>query len=172
MNVKILSVLLYLLKWLGWCVQYVFVWPAATLMLLLIMLFRMDNTTPGAMMAQEIASVTYDVRLGEYRIPVCQDKTPDSRFPEATADRKRSVCSNSVITDAEGYAAHIDSSLRIIPGLWAVMAAVFAGMALLLGIRPCFHRYYGGGMRLAAVRYGTPASRMRTDDSKQGDGHE
>ena len=172
MTFKILSVLLYVVKWLVWCAQYVFIWPAATLMLLLIMLFRMDNTTPGAMMAHEIASVTYDVHSGEYRIPACQDKTPDSRFPEAPSDRKRTVCSDSVITDAEGYTAHIDSSLQIIPGLWAVMAAVFVAMALFLGKRPYFHRHFDSGMRSGVFRYGTPASRMSTDDGKQGGEHE
>ena len=184
MTFKILSVLLYIVKWLGWCVQYIFVWPAATLMMLIIMLFRMENITPGEAIAQEVAAVTHNVHSGEDRIFACRDKVfiptipkvkfPDRALPVATADMLQAVCHDrgNTITDAKGYAAHIDSSLRNILSLWAVMAAVFAGMALFLGNRPYFYRHYADDMRSAVFRYGPQASRTRTDDSKQGGEHE
>lgn len=153
MTNKSLPILLYAMKWLVWFVQYTFVWPAATLMLLLIMGLRMDNITPGKMMADEIAVVTYNARSGEYRIPFCRDEAPDSHPPKVTPDINRYVCRDSVITDAKGYAAHIDSSLRFIPALWVVMAAMFAAMSWLLGSRPHLRRYEEAGGRSALFRY-------------------
>ena len=57
MMLKLLSVLLYCLRWLAWAFHYLIIWPAATLMLLVAMLLWMDNTTPGEAMAQEIMAV-------------------------------------------------------------------------------------------------------------------
>lgn len=69
MMLKFLSVLLYCLRWLAWAFHYLIVWPAATLMLLVIMLFWLDNSTPGQVAADEIAASTRYVSHGEFRIP-------------------------------------------------------------------------------------------------------
>lgn len=61
---KTLYGVLHALRWLGWLIKYVFIWPAAMLMLLLIMLFWLDNTTPGTLMAEEIASVSWNAQTG------------------------------------------------------------------------------------------------------------
>lgn len=159
------------LRWLAWAFQYLIIWPAATLMLLIVLLFRLDNTTPGKVLVQEIASVTRDVGSGEYRLLLCRDEHSAPFIPALAKDKSTAgsapvapsaICQKqvSVITDAEGYAAHIDGSLSVFKQLWAVMASVFAGLALLMKHRPYFS--LNGQMRSAHFRYGISASRPAT----------
>lgn len=167
------------LRWLAWAFQYLIIWPAAWLMLLIVLLFRLDNTTPGKVLAQEIASVTRDVGSGEYRLFLCGDE-PFAPFNPVLAKDKSTagsapvapsaICQKqeSIVTDADGYAAHIDGALSPFKQLWIVMACVFAGLAWFLGIRPYFPRYVfvkvasdKGYIRCASSRpergMGTPA---------------
>lgn len=149
MEHKLISVLLRGGGWLAWLLRYVVIWPAATLMLLIVMLFRLENTTPGRELAREISSVTRDVRPGEYRLFIfCPAESLEPFMPDLTEDKKSArsltsalsaVCQEptSVITDANGYAAHIDGVLSTGKGLWIMMSIVFAGLALLMGSRPC-----------------------------------
>lgn len=83
MMLKLLSVLLYCLRWLAWAFHYLIIWPAATLMLLVAMLLWMENTTPGEAMAQEIIAVTHNVSSGEFRIAACRDEPLDPFIPPA-----------------------------------------------------------------------------------------
>jgi hypothetical protein len=152
MMLKFLCVLLYCLRWLAWAFQYLIIWPAATLMLLVAMLLWMENTTPGEAMAQEIMAVTHNVSSGEFRIAACRDEPLDPFIPLAPQgkpsgltlhDAPSAVCHDrgSVVTDAKGYAGHVDGALSAFKPLWIVMASVFAGLAWFLGIRPYFPRY-------------------------------
>lgn len=180
---KSLSLARYAMKWLGWLLTYLLIWPAAMLMLLTIMLFRLSHTTPGAELAQEIAAVTHDVRSGEYRIIICHDKGPFSGVPNHSSaslpDKlppADTVCreKESVVTDAKGYAAHINDALRIVPLLWMLMAAVFASLALFLGDRPGYRHPRDGNTRSSLFRYGRPApatSPAQMDGSEQQDHH-
>jgi hypothetical protein len=188
MMLKLLSVLLYCLRWLAWAFHYLIIWPAATLMVLVIMLFRMENTTPGEAMAQEIMAVTHNVSSGEFRISAYRDETLQPLIPAAPQDESpglmlhgapSAVCHDrgSVVTGAKGYAAHINDSLRVVKGLWAVLAIVFSGLSLLMGCRPYFCR--DGQMRSARFRYGIPANPpvpatevVKTADNKKEGGHE
>lgn len=188
MMLKLLSVLLYCLRWLAWAFHYLIVWPAATLMLLVAMLLWMENTTPGEAMAQEIMAVTHNVSSGEFRIAACRDEPLDPFIPPAPQgkssgltlhDAPSAVCHNrgSVVTDAKGYAAHIDGALSPFKQLWIVMASVFAGLALMMKHRPYFS--LNSQRRSDLFRYGTPASRpapasdlMKTPDNKKEDNRE
>jgi hypothetical protein len=188
MMLKLLSVLLYCLRWLAWAFHYLIIWPAATLMLLIIMLFWMENTTPGEALAQEIMSVTHNVSSGEFRIASCLDEPLQPIIPAAPQDKSSgltpygapsAVCQErgSDVTDAKGYAAHVDGALSTLKLLWIVMAIVFSGAALLMGCRPYFCR--DGQMRSARFRYGIPASPpvpatevVKTADNKKEGGHE
>lgn len=159
MTVKLLSWMVYALKWLGWLLKYGVVWPAACLMLLMIMLFRLQGTTPGDVMAKEIARATASVGSGEYRVSACLDKESGIK----QADRRlnaapvRPVCRElgSIITDAKGYAASINGSLRGVFWLWTAIASVFALLSLSIGVRPYYLQY--GHTRSALFRYGTQA---------------
>lgn len=159
---KTLYGVLHALRWLGWLIKCVFIWPAAMLMLLLIMLFWMDNTTPGTLMAEEIASVSRNAQTGEYRIPVCAESTLDGAVIGAAPPR---VCRDTVLTNAEGYAAHIDSSLRVLQTLWVTLALIFVLVAFFLGYRPYSYWPYRPGVKLAA----TPVT---VEESKKGGRHE
>lgn len=188
MMLKLLSGLLYCLRWLAWAFHYLIVWPAATLMLLVIMLFRMENTTPGEAMAQEVAAVTHNVNSGEFRIFACRDEPAQPLIPTAPQDKSPglmlhgappAICHDrgSVVTDAKGYAGYVDGALSTFKLLWIVMAIVFSGAVLLMGRRPYFCLY--GQMRSARFRYGIPARRpvpatetVKTADNKKEGEHE
>ena len=147
MTHKLISILLWGSRWLAWLLRYAVIWPAAAMMLLIVLLFRLENTTPGQELAREIASVTRDVSPGEYRLFICPNESLEPFSPDLTRDKKTArslpeapsaVCQEpmSVITDANGYAAHIDGVLSTGKGLWIVMSIVFAGLALFTGCRP------------------------------------
>ncbi|MFK3915241.1 conjugal transfer protein TraP [Enterobacter cancerogenus] len=171
---KLLSVLLYAVRWLVWLMTYAFVWPAATLMLLVIMLFWLDNSTPGQVAADEIAASTRYVSHGEFRIPGHCGPNPGGPL---YGERCRS-------TDAAGYAAFVKNSVDELwrgnlKVLWIVMAGVYGGLACLLGIRPYFLHRDNGGTRSALFRYGTPAiypkcvtPRAKTANDGRGNDHE
>ena len=172
MMLKLLSVLLYCLRWLAWAFHYLIVWPAATLMLLVIMIFWLDNSTPGQVAADEIAASARYVSHGEFRIlGHCGPNLGGPLYGE----RCRS-------TDAAGYAAFVQNSVDELwrgnlKALWVVMAIVFSGAALLMGCRPYF--CLCGQIRSARFRYGIPASRpapateaVKTADNKKEDNRE
>jgi hypothetical protein len=156
---------LYALRWLGWLIKYVFIWPAAMLMLLLIMLFWLDNTTPGTLMAEEIASVSWNTQTGEYRIPVCAERKVDKDIADVIGAAPMAVCRDTVLTNAEGYAAHIDSSLRVLQTLWVVFALLFVLGAFVLGCRPFTYQPYRQGVKLAAAP-------VTVEESTKGGRHE
>lgn len=172
MMLKLLSVLLYCLRWLAWAFHYLIIWPAATLMLLVAMLFWLDNSTPGQVAADEIAASTRYVSHGEFRIPGHCGPNPGGPL---YGERCRS-------TDAAGYAAFVQNSVDELwrgnlKALWVVMGVVFSGAALFIGCRPYFCLY--GQMRSARFRYGIPASRpapatetVKTADNKKEDNRE
>lgn len=164
---KALVLAAYCLRWLAWAFQYLIIWPAATVMLLVIILFRLDTITPGQALAQEIASVTRNVIPGEYRLLICRDEPFAPFIPALVKDKSTAssapvapsaICQKqeSIVTDADGYAAHIDGALSPFKQLWIVMASVFAGLALMMKRRPylCPH----GPVRSDLFRYGTSAS--------------
>ncbi|MCW6015705.1 conjugal transfer protein TraP [Klebsiella michiganensis] len=162
---KTLYGVLFALRWLSWLIKCVFIWPAAMLMLLLIMMFWLDNTTPGTLMAEEIASVSKNAQTGEYRIPLCPERKVDKDMADVLAAAPTNECRDTVLTNAEGYAAHIDSSLRVLQTLWVTLALIFVLVAFFLGYRPYSYWPYRPGVKLAA----TPVT---VEESKKGGRHE
>ncbi|HEJ7857738.1 conjugal transfer protein TraP [Serratia nevei] len=162
---KPLYATLYALRCLGWLIKCVFIWPAAMMMLLLIMMFWQDKTTPGTLMAEEIASVSRDAQTGEYRIPLCAERKVDKGMIDVLAAASTNECRDTVLTNAEGYAAHIDSSLHVLQTLWVTLALIFVLVAFFLGYRPYSYWPYRPGVKLAA----TPVT---FEKSKKGGRHE
>jgi len=169
---KLLSVLLYCLRWLAWAFHYLIICPAGTVALIFILIFWLDNSTPGQVAADEIAASTRYVSHGEFRIPGHCGPNPGGPL---YGERCRS-------TDAAGYASFVKKSVDELwrgnlKVLWVVMAVVFSGAALLMECRPYFCLY--GQMRSARFRYGIPASRpasatetVKTADNKKEDNRE
>lgn len=141
----------YALRWLGWLIECLFIWPAAMLMLLLIMLFWLDNTTPGTLMAEEIASVSWNAQTGEYRIPVCAERTVDRAVTDVIGEAPTRVCRDTVLTSSEGYAAHLDGSLRGLQTLWVVFGFLFVLVRFSPGCRPFTCRSCRPGVKPATA---------------------
>ncbi|HIB1596914.1 TPA: conjugal transfer pilus-stabilizing protein TraP [Salmonella enterica subsp. enterica serovar Muenchen] len=126
-----------LLRWLIWGVKYAVIWPLATIAVVVILIFRMESSTPGQLMAQEIGKVRAMAPSGTFPVSVCPDPllTASSPLPEnlpyLTGDCPLKI------TSAEEYAANINQSLsqtgRI---LWGTLALLYVSVALMLGDRP------------------------------------
>jgi hypothetical protein len=147
MNNKTLAFIAYCLRWLAWAVHYLVIWPAGSLVLIVALLFCLDNTTPGAVAVnylQKAGNIT-DGQRWTWRECTKQppvELPPSSGFPEGTGSLQQDACPE-VVSDARGYAAYVDRSLLRGPlfGVWILMGLTYAGMAWLLGIRPYFPRY-------------------------------
>ncbi len=126
-----------LLRWLLWGVRYAVIWPLATLAIVVILLFRMDGSTPGQQMAQEIDRVRAMAPPGQFPVRDCPDPvfTVSSPVPEELTEN----CPLK-ITGAEAYAADIDQSLSQTGRLlWATLAMLYVAVAVMIGDRPYRH---------------------------------
>lgn len=151
---KALALIAYCLRWLVWAFHYLVIWPAGSLVLIVALLFCLDNTTPGAVAVnylQSAGSIT-DGQHWTWRECTKQpsaELSPPSVFPERIGSLQQITCPE-VVSDARGYAAYIDRSLRWpLIGLWALMGLTYGGLAWLLRIRPYFpcHAFVQSGKR-------------------------
>lgn len=133
MTAEILSSLMYVLRWLAWFFHHLILVPAGTLLLMCLFLFWLEGSTPGRMMAAEIISVTQNVSPGQFRVSGCEG-VKDARL--------RNLCRQASITDAAGYAAHIDQSWRgPLKSLWVVLALISAGCSVITKSFPVYWCY-------------------------------
>lgn len=133
MIVNLLSSLMYVLRWFVWACNHLVFLPVGTLLLMCLFLFWLEGSTPGRMMADEITSVTQNVRPGEFRISGC-DRVKDKQ--------PHNSCHQTAITDAAGYAAHIDRSWGdVLKGAWTLLAVTFAILSFLTRTYPVYWRY-------------------------------
>ncbi|MDQ9128478.1 conjugal transfer protein TraP [Serratia fonticola] len=125
---KILSATVYGLSWLTWAFQWMVIWPAASLVLIFVLLFWLNNSTPGESLAAEIEFVRpVDSSEGEFFISRCYSGPglPSVPFCQKEASSR------------DVYVENIDSSLSgYVTCLWLVMAGVYGGLAYLLGRTP------------------------------------
>ncbi|EBX6688676.1 MULTISPECIES: conjugal transfer protein TraP [Citrobacter freundii complex] len=143
---KTLALIAYGLRWLAWAVHYLVIWPAGSLVLIVALLFCLDNTTPGAVAVdylQKAGNIT-DGQRWTWRECTKQppvELPPPSVFPEGTGSLQQDECPE-VVSDARGYAAYVDRTLQgTLTWLWVLMGLTYAGLAWLLGLRPYFPRY-------------------------------
>lgn len=158
---KALALTLYCLRWLVWAVHYLVMWPAATVMLFVILIFWLRDTTPGQVAADEIAASTRYVNYGEFR-------TPGGCGPNLGGPLFGEHCRS---TDAAGYADYIKESIDELwrgtwKVLWIVMALVYAGLAWLLGCFPRFPRHVFVKVAGDAGSVTLPDNRLRETDQK------
>ncbi|MGG7779917.1 hypothetical protein PGN94_22290 [Klebsiella aerogenes] len=143
---KALALIAYCLRWLAWAVQYLVIWPAGTLVLIVALLFCLDNTTPGAVAVDYLQKAGSIIDGQHWRWRECTklapgEFPPPSVFPERTGSLQQDACPE-VVSDARGYAAYVDRTLQgTLTWLWVLMGLTYAGLAWLLGLRPYFPRY-------------------------------
>lgn len=143
---KTLALIAYGLRWLTWAFHYLVIWPAGSLVLIVALLFCLNNTTPGAVAVdylQKAGNIT-DGQRWTWR--ECTKQLPaelpvSSEFPERIGNLQQDLCTE-VVSDARGYAAYVDRTLRgTLTGLWVLMGLTYAGLAWFLGLRPYYPRY-------------------------------
>lgn len=160
---------------------YAFVWPAASLLSLIILLLLIEGTTLGQEMTQEVVVVTRNVSRGGGRIPACRDSAfisvvPQRIYPGLTLhDAHSAACHDR--GSLKKYSMHIDGSLQEAERGWGVLGITFSGLVLLMGGRPYFGWY--GQFCSTLFRYGIPTCRrglalevVKTTNDKQEEGHE
>ncbi|WP_430489800.1 conjugal transfer pilus-stabilizing protein TraP (plasmid) [Salmonella enterica] len=126
-----------LLRWLIWGVKYAVIWPLATIAVVVILIFRMEGSTPGQQIAQEIGRVRAMAPPGAFPVSVCPEPilTASSPLPEnlpyLTGDCPLKI------TSADEYAADINQALsqtgRV---LWVTLALLYVAVAVMIGDRP------------------------------------
>lgn len=117
--------------------KYAVIWPLATIAVVVILICRMEGSTPGQQIAQEIGRVRAMAPPGAFPVSVCPDPvfTSSSPLPEnlpyLTGDCPLKI------TSAEEYAANINQSLsqtgRV---LWVTLALLYVAVAVMIGDRP------------------------------------
>lgn len=126
-----------LLRWLIWGVKYAVIWPLATIAVVVILTLRMEGSTPGQQIAQEIGRVRAMAPPGAFPVSVCPDPvfTSSSPLPE-NLPYLTGECPLK-ITSADEYAANINQSLsqtgRV---LWVTLALLYVAVAVMIGDRP------------------------------------
>ncbi|EBW6363710.1 conjugal transfer protein TraP [Salmonella enterica subsp. enterica serovar Oranienburg] len=134
-----------LLRWLFWTVKYAVIWPLATTAIVVILLFRAGDITPGQQMAQEIARVRAMAPSGMFPVRDCPD--PVFTVPSPAPENLPSLTENCPlkITGAEEYATNIDQSLSQTGWLlWGMLALLYTAVAVMTGdrpYRPCEFKY-------------------------------
>ncbi|EGQ7035774.1 conjugal transfer protein TraP [Salmonella enterica] len=126
-----------LLRWLIWGVKYVVIWPLATIVVVVIVLLQMEETTPGQLLAQEIGQVRATAPSGMFPVRDCPDPvfSASSPFPESLAYLTEN-CPLKIAGAAE-YAADIDRSLsQTGRGVWGTLALLYVALAVMSGNRP------------------------------------
>lgn len=126
-----------LLRWLIWGVKYAVIWPLATIAVVVILICRMDGSTPGQQIAQEIGRVRAMAPPGAFPVSVCPDPvfTSSSLLPE-NLPYLTGECPLK-ITSADEYAANINQSLsQTGRGLWVTLALLYVAVAVMIGDRP------------------------------------
>lgn len=126
------------LRWTLWLMQYTVVWPLAMMILLVVVVFWRGQTTPGQMLVKTIESVqregyvTYD-----YCSPAPGGELNGNEVKPLLPPPVLKEDCVAVMTDAAGYAAHIDRvCTKNILWLWLLMAVVFTGGAVVFGLTP------------------------------------
>lgn len=143
---KTLALIAYCLRWLAWAVHYLVIWPAGTLVLIVALVFCLDNTSPGAVAVnylQEAGTITDGQRWTwrECTRQLPAELPPPTEFSERIGSLQQDSCPE-VVSDARGYAAYVDRTLQgSLTWLWVLMGLTYAGLAWLLGSRPYFPRY-------------------------------
>ncbi|ECA0362740.1 hypothetical protein EIL07_18845 [Salmonella enterica subsp. enterica serovar Tchad] len=143
---KILALIAYCLRWLAWAVHSLVIWPAGTLVLIVALLFCLDNTTPGAVAVnylQKAGTITDGQRWTwrDCSIQLPAELPTPSEFPERISSLQQDSCTE-VVSDGRGYAAYVDRTLLgTLTWLWVLMGVTYAGLAFALGLRPYFPRY-------------------------------
>lgn len=146
MKNKTLALITYYLRWLAWAVHYLIIWPAATLVLIVALLFCLDNTTPGAVAVNYLQKAGSIINGQHLTWRECTKQAPAEFSPSSVKSEHignihQEACPE-MVSDARGYASYIDRSLRDpVFGVWLLMGLTYAGLAWLLGIRPYFPRY-------------------------------
>lgn len=135
---SVITLVLSALRWLLWLMLYAVVYPLAMMMLLAVVVFWRGQTTPGQMLVKTIESVqregyvTYD-----YCSPVPGGELNGNEVKPLLPPPVLKEDCVAAMTDAAGYAAHIYRvCTKNILWLWLLMAVVFTGGAVVLGLTP------------------------------------
>ena len=89
---KALVLILYCLRWLFWAFHYLVMWPAATVMLFVILIFWLHDTTPG-----QVKEVIGDVIRGLESDRQGEEKT---RLPDDPQTRRQEAAIQQVASES------------------------------------------------------------------------
>lgn len=143
-----IRILFYMFSWIFWAFRHLIFIPAGMLALIFGLLLMSEYPSPGRILVniiQDAGTVTHGVNWTWRECPAIDGTkvTPPLKAPSAP-----SVAASEcpiVVSDADGYAAHIDSDIIPLVGFpWSIIAFISVLIAFGSGNYPC--------LRLSAVR--------------------
>ena len=115
---------------LSWMVRNIVIMPAGIVFLLICLTFIHDQSTPGKLIVDLIQNSQGITEGGQWKWRQCEPAANGAPLPVLSED-----CPE-VVSDAAGYAKHIDRTLWTTIGtLWLVVATGLCGISLLAGGR-------------------------------------
>lgn len=120
MNLNFFKCIGYATKWLGWCWLWLVTCPLATLMLIALLISWSSPITPGHALMNFVESVDSGGSKSAYVYPRCSSQILTVLMEGCPR----------MTTNAEGYAAYLDSTLKIrFVILWSSLALFYAAFA-------------------------------------------
>ena len=129
-----LRIAIYGLSWCSWAIRNFIFYPAATRTLIIVFLIVRDHSSPGQVLVSIIQNADQVTDGVNWTWRECPSISSNSNvFPPKPAAHPSVLAEDcpKVVSDARGYAEHIDNSFRgLIVTLWGIMAAISATVEL------------------------------------------
>lgn len=125
-----IRIAIYGLSWCSWAMRNLIFYPAATVTLLIAFLMVLDHSTPGQVMVRIMQSADKVTDGVNWTWRECPSISSNSNvFPSKPAARPPVLAKDcpKVVSDARGYAEHIDRNFMPLVWIWwTIMAAISA----------------------------------------------
>ena len=143
-----IRILFYMFSWVFWGFRHLIFIPAGMLSLIFGLLLMSEYSSPGRMMVniiQNAEAVTDGVNWTWRECPAIDGTKVTVPLKAPAAPSVASFDCPTMVSDADGYAAHIDSDIIPLVGFpWSIIAFISVLIAFGSGKYPC--------LRLSAVR--------------------
>ncbi|EHM7904977.1 hypothetical protein KG201_003180 [Salmonella enterica subsp. enterica serovar Ibadan] len=134
MSNNFIRIAIYVMSWCSWAIRNLIFFPAAILTLIIVFLIVRDHSSPGQVLVNIIQSADQVTDGVNWTWRECPSISSNSNvFPPKPAARPSVLAEDcpKVVSDARGYAEHIDNSfMGLIVTLWGIMAAISATVEL------------------------------------------
>ena len=124
------------LQWGAWAVRNIIIYPFATMMLIVVLLPYLDNTTLGTSLVSYVESASRDATEGLYRVRLCERGDVSDKLPPTFPSVRAEPCP-FITVDADTFAGMMDSDLKkVFMTLWILFSVIFSVASVAIGAFP------------------------------------